>query len=68
MADDSPGIAPDQRARLTARHARADESGTGLGLSIAAQIAEAAGGALTLDDAGLGLAATLTLPISRLPG
>ncbi len=65
VADDGPGIPADQRARLTARHARADESGTGLGLAIAAQIAEAAGGNLTLDDATPGLAATLTLPMAR---
>lgn len=65
VTDDGPGIAPDQRDRLTARHARADESGTGLGLAIASQIVEAAGGALTLDDASPGLAATLTLPVAR---
>jgi signal transduction histidine kinase len=65
VADDGPGILANQRARLTARHARADESGTGLGLSIATEIARAAGGDLSLTDARPGLAATLTLPAER---
>lgn len=70
IADDGPGIPADQRDRLTARHARADESGAGLGLSIAAQIAEAAGGSLALGSAaslggaGPGLTATLSLPMA----
>ncbi|RBI70907.1 sensor histidine kinase [Roseovarius sp. TE539] len=62
VTDDGPGIAPDRRAALPARHGRADESGAGLGLAIAAEIAEAAGGRLTLSDADPGLAATLELP------
>lgn len=65
VADDGPGIPADQRDRLTARHARADESGTGLGLSIASQIAQAAGGDLLLEDAMPGLAATLVLPVGQ---
>jgi signal transduction histidine kinase len=60
--DDGPGIAPEQRRALIDRHARADESGTGLGLAIAAEIAQAAGGRLDLEDADPGLRATLTLP------
>ena len=62
VTDDGPGIPPGRRAALPARHGRADESGTGLGLAIAAEIAEAAGGRLTLCDADPGLAATLELP------
>lgn len=62
ITDDGPGIPTDRRAALIARHGRADESGTGLGLSIAAEIAEAAGGRLTLSDAAPGLTATLILP------
>lgn len=65
IADDGPGIPENQRAALTRRHARADETGTGLGLSIATEIAEAAGGTLTLDDAAPGVAATLKLPHSQ---
>jgi signal transduction histidine kinase len=60
--DDGPGIPADRRASLIARHGRADESGTGLGLAIAAEIAEAAGGHLTLSGAKPGLTATLVLP------
>ncbi|MCM2562260.1 HAMP domain-containing histidine kinase [Lutimaribacter sp. EGI FJ00015] len=62
VTDDGPGIPPGRCEALTARHGRADETGTGLGLSIAAQIAEAAEGQLTLEDAGPGLTATLVLP------
>ncbi|MEH6751823.1 MAG: sensor histidine kinase, partial [Paracoccaceae bacterium] len=45
---------------------RADETGpgTGLGLAIAAEIAEAAGGVLELEEAGPGLSATLVLPLA----
>jgi signal transduction histidine kinase len=66
VSDDGPGIAPDERPALIRRHARADESGGGLGLSIASEIAEAAGGSLSLDTSPQGgLAATLTLPGPR---
>jgi signal transduction histidine kinase len=47
------------------RHARADEAGTGLGLAIASDIAEAAGGTLTLGDGVPGLAASLVLRLVR---
>lgn len=64
VVDDGPGIPETRRAELTDRFARADESAArhGLGLAIAADIAEAAGGALTLGDAGPGLKAVLELP------
>lgn len=64
ISDDGPGIAEDQRAALLRRHARADESGTGLGLSIAFEIAQASGGALSLESgpSGVGLTAILDLP------
>ena len=61
-SDDGPGIHADRRASLISRHGRADESGTGLGLAIAAEIAEAAGGRLTLSGVKPGLTATLVLP------
>jgi signal transduction histidine kinase len=62
VTDDGPGIPPERRTALRARHGHADETGTGLGLAIAAEIAEAAGGRLTLSDADPGLTATLALP------
>jgi signal transduction histidine kinase len=62
VSDNGTGIPSDRRAELIARHGRADESGMGLGLSIAAEIAEAAGGRLSLSDATPGLTATLVLP------
>ena len=67
IADDGPGIPEDQRAMLLRRHVRLDQAGTGLGLSIASDIAEAAGGALTLGGDGPGLIARLTLPRAQ-PG
>lgn len=51
VTDDGPGIPPERRAALVARHGHADETGTGLGLAIAAETAEAAGRRLTLSDA-----------------
>lgn len=63
VSDDGPGVDAAQRSALVQRHARADEGGTGLGLAIAADIADAAGGSLTLNDAETGgLAATLVVP------
>ena len=67
VADDGAGIAQTDRDRLMRRHERADETGTGLGLAIASDIAEAAGGTLTLGDAAPGLAASLSLPLARAP-
>ncbi|ROT99427.1 sensor histidine kinase [Histidinibacterium lentulum] len=66
VVDDGPGIPESRRTALTDRFARADESRArhGLGLAIAAGIAEAAGGRLTLADAGPGLVATLELPVA----
>ena len=65
ITDDGPGIPKTEREVLMRRHARADEAGTGLGLAIANDIAEAAGGTLTLEDAAPGLTALLNLPLSR---
>ncbi len=64
ITDDGPGIPEHRLAGLTARGARLDESdtGSGLGLAIARDIAEAAGGQLTLDSSSAGLSASLTLP------
>lgn len=70
VADDGPGIPPDQRGRAFERFHRGlgtGEVGSGLGLSIAARIAEIHGGGVALADGpgGRGLAATVSLP--RLP-
>lgn len=65
ISDDGAGIAQNDRDRLMRRHARADETGTGLGLAIASDIAQAAGGTLTLADAAPGLAASISLPLAR---
>jgi signal transduction histidine kinase len=67
VADDGPGIPEAELARLTARGARLDTSGpgAGLGLAIASEIAEAAGGSLTLQNGASGLAASLRLPAAR---
>lgn len=69
VADDGPGIPPARLADLAIRGARLDMSGpgAGLGLAIAGDIAEAAGGRLTLANAsGGGLEATLHLPAAPL--
>jgi len=69
VADDGPGIAPPELARLTSRGARLDLGGpgAGLGLAIAREIAEAAGGGLDLANGATGLAAVLRLPAAPQP-
>lgn len=64
VRDDGPGAPPDAIERMRARGERLDARfpGQGLGLAIAADIAEAAGGALDLANAAPGLEATLLLP------
>jgi signal transduction histidine kinase len=65
VADDGPGLAPEDATTALARGGRLDESapGTGLGLAIVAELAGLYRGGLMLDraDAG-GLAARLSLP------
>ena len=63
--DDGKGLSPDERAQVSRRGKRLDESkpGSGLGLSIVVDLAALYGGRLTLDAAPLGgLRAELTLP------
>jgi signal transduction histidine kinase len=65
VEDDGPGLAASDRAGVTQRGTRLDETapGSGLGLSIVDELARAYGGELTLADSQLGgLKATLTLP------
>lgn len=63
--DDGKGLSPDERAQVSRRGKRLDESkpGSGLGLSIVVDLAALYGGRLTLDAAPLGgLRAELILP------
>jgi signal transduction histidine kinase len=65
VEDDGPGLTPDERAVVTRRGRRMDETkpGSGLGLSIVVDLAGVYGGMLTLDESRLGgLRATLLLP------
>ncbi|MGU3538920.1 sensor histidine kinase [Methylobacterium sp. A54F] len=65
IADDGPGLGPDDLARLAQRGRRLDESvpGHGFGLAITTELAELYGGTLVLDRAPLGgLRAVLSLP------
>ncbi len=67
IADDGPGIPPDQRDRLLTRGARLDETtqGHGLGLAIAADRVRLYGGQITLlDNTMQGLTAQVILPAS----
>ena len=65
VADDGPGLSPEDRARVGTRGERLDESvpGSGLGLAIVRDISKLYAGFLELDAAELGgLEARLTLP------
>jgi two-component system, OmpR family, sensor histidine kinase PrrB len=67
IADDGPGIPPQQRERLLQPFARGDTraSGSGLGLAIVAQQVALHGGELRLADSPLGgLAVEVRLPLS----
>jgi signal transduction histidine kinase len=68
VADDGPGLEPEERARAMQRGERFDESvpGTGLGLAIVRDIAKLYGGNITLDESPLGgLEVKLELPRAR---
>lgn len=65
IADDGPGVAPEERAQALKRGQRLDETtpGTGLGLSIVADIVSAYGGEVSLGEADMGgLEVTIRLP------
>lgn len=66
VADDGPGIAPDDRARAVRRFGRLDTArgttGHGLGLPLVDAVARLHHGRLLLGDAGPGLVASLVLP------
>jgi signal transduction histidine kinase len=66
VADNGPGIASEDRARVLDRFVRLESArsrpGFGLGLSLVAAVAHLHGGSLHLEDNAPGLKAVLTLP------
>jgi two-component system sensor histidine kinase PilS (NtrC family) len=62
VADDGPGVAPENRDRIFQRFVTTRPGGNGLGLSTSREIAQAHGGTLTLRDAGQGATFVLQLP------
>jgi len=65
VADEGPGVAPEERKRLGQRFHRllgTEAPGTGLGLSIANRIAQLHGATISFDETapGIGLAVTVT--------
>jgi two-component system OmpR family sensor kinase len=74
VADDGPGLAPEDAARVFERFYRADPSrtrssgGTGLGLSIVAALVAAHGGTVEVDtEPGRGATFRVRLPVSAGP-
>ena len=74
VADDGPGLSPEDAARVFERFFRADASrsrrfgGAGLGLSIVASITKAHGGTVTAAPApGGGTVFTVRLPLAGAP-
>jgi two-component system sensor histidine kinase PhoQ len=68
VADDGPGIPPDQTAAVLGRGIRADQRGDvpgqGIGLAVVREIVELYGGSISLDRSGLGGAeVTVRLPL-----
>ena len=66
VADNGPGIAPEDRERVLQRFVRLEKSrtepGTGLGLSLVQAVARLHGGVVRLEDNQPGLRVVLTLP------
>jgi signal transduction histidine kinase len=66
VADNGPGIAPEDRERVLRRFVRLEKSrtepGTGLGLSLVQAVARLHGGVVRLEDNQPGLRVVLTLP------
>jgi signal transduction histidine kinase len=72
VADDGPGVPPEERARVLRRFYRLDRSrgtpGSGLGLALVAAVARLHGTVPVLDDAGPGLRVTVDLASARAEG
>jgi signal transduction histidine kinase len=68
VADEGPGVVPEERERIFERFHRGKassvESGFGLGLAIGRELAERMGGTLELEDCPVGACFALTLPAS----
>ena len=66
VADNGPGIAPEDRGRVIDRFVRLESSrsqmGSGLGLSLAAAVARLHGGEMRLEDNGPGLKVIISFP------
>jgi signal transduction histidine kinase len=66
VADNGPGVAPQDRERALKRFVRLEQSrsrpGSGLGLSLVAAVARLHGGAIRLEDNAPGLRAVLSIP------
>jgi signal transduction histidine kinase len=69
IADNGPGIAPEDRHRATERFVRLEKSrsapGSGIGLSLAKAVVGFHGGQLELRDAEPGLSVVMSFPASR---
>lgn len=68
VADNGPGIPPDEREKVFQRLYRLDHSrstpGNGLGLSLVRAIADLHGASIALDDCGPGLAVVVSFPVA----
>lgn len=71
VADNGPGIPPDDRERVFQRLYRLDHSrstpGSGLGLSLVRAIADLHGASIVLEDCHPGLAVVVSFPLVRSP-
>jgi len=62
VADDGPGVPPENRDRIFLRFVTTRPGGNGLGLSTSREIAQAHGGTLLLRNGPPGATFVLTLP------
>lgn len=71
VADQGPGVAPQDRQRALQRFVRLEQSrsapGSGLGLSLVAAVARLHGGSVRLEDNAPGLKVILSLPVKGPP-
>jgi signal transduction histidine kinase len=68
VADDGPGMTPQERSRAFLRFSTGTQNGTGLGLAIVHRLVTANGGSIRLDDTpGGGLTVEIEFPVLRQP-